>query len=261
MSVGTVFGGVGRDAVPVTGDSKGGVMDCTKLGEELETILQLETPAIGISFVQKAPPGVDTFERIVPSACSLWREAETKTFFAPAEIHFNCPLGAMTMGFELSEQAQQELGGIVEKMYGCNYLSPDEPAHIPSIQKEKSGIFYGPLKEMELLPDLILMWLTPTQAMLYNEASGGTAWGRSFPMQVFGRPACAVLPVAMEQTKPTMSLGCVGMRTFTEVSEDRLLAVLPASKLEAFLASLQATAAANTEMQTFYREQKARLTP
>jgi hypothetical protein len=47
------------------------------------------------------------------------------------------------------------------------------------------------------------------------------------------------------------------MRTFTEVSDDRLLAVLPAKQADKFQSALTAALASNAKMQTFYRGHKA----
>jgi uncharacterized protein (DUF169 family) len=67
------------------------------------------------------------------------------------------------------------------------------------------------------------------------------------------------VPVAFEQTHPTLSLGCIGMRTFTGIREDRLLAVLPGreSKLQEFLDALGRTLKANETMRIHYEEHKA----
>ena len=163
----------------------------------------------------------------------------------------------MTMGFDLDEATQGQLMQVVEKMTGCKYLSPDEPSKIPSVQKPKDGIVYGPLKDFPLEADLVLMWLAPSQAMLYSEAAGTCAWTSPNPVSAFGRPACAALPSALNDSEANLSLGCTGMRTFTEISEDKMLAVLPASRLEEFCDSLDSTMAANREMKTFYDGHKA----
>lgn len=55
---------------------------------------------------------------------------------------------------------------------------------------------------------------------------------------------------------PTLSLGCMGMRTFTEISEDRLLAVLPGDRAKEFSDALEQTLTANSAMQDFYEERK-----
>ena len=55
-----------------------------------------------------------------------------------------------------------------------------------------------------------------------------------------------------------LSLGCMGMRTFTQIAEDRLLGVLPGDQVEAFLGRLQTTIQANAAMASFYQGHKAK---
>ncbi len=50
------------------------------------------------------------------------------------------------------------------------------------------------------------------------------------------------------------------MRTFTEISDDRLLAAVPAAGAETFLDRLNVTCAANDEMQSFYQGHKEAFT-
>ena len=55
----------------------------------------------------------------------------------------------------------------------------------------------------------------------------------------------------------TQSLGCMGMRVFTDVAQDRLLGVLPRQLLENLPAALEQTASSNEKMAQHYRGQKA----
>lgn len=231
-------------------------MSYRTVADQITSHLDLESAPVALAFVDAAPPEIPTFEGEVPSSCTLWRRAEAGIFYAPAATHFNCPVGALTMGFALPDAVQQQLGGFVEKMCQCDYLGADEPAGLPSVGKPKVGIVYGPLRDFPLEPDLALIWLRPSQAMLANEAAGSAAWTSS-PLPVLGRPACAALPTALDREQATMSLGCMGMRTFTEVDDDRLLSVIPASRLSAFEQSLAKTHAANAKMQSFYQGHKA----
>lgn len=232
-------------------------MDQVQIAEQLATTLSLQQPPVALAFVESVPAGIAALNEQVPSACAMWRKAEAQVFYAPAESHFNCPVGSMTMGFELPETVKSELMGLVGKMCECGYFSADEPAKMPTIKKRSQGIVYGPLKELPVQPDLILMWLTPRQAMFLNEASGAARWTDE-PSSMFGRPGCAALPVALDSAKPATSFGCMGMRTFTEISDDRFLAVLPAARAEDFVQSLAAIAASNDTMRAFYEERKAR---
>lgn len=235
-------------------------MDQSQVAEILTARLNLATPPVALAFVEAAPPGMEIFVRQVPSACTLWREAESRVFFAPPEAHFNCPIGAMTMGFEMPPEVQEQLSGFVEKMCGCNYVSADEPAKIPSVTKKKAGIVYGPLEIFPIPADLVLLWLSPRQAMFYGEAIGSCRWTEEVPTGVFGRPACAALPVVMERSDAASSFGCMGMRTFTEISDDLMFVALPGNRLTEFVSSLDATVAANEEMRQFYEGHKARFT-
>ena len=93
--------------------------------------------------------------------------------------------------------------------------------------------------------------------MLLNEASGGADWSRGSPLPVLGRPACTALPLALAQGQAMLSLGCLGMRTFTEIGSDRMLAVLPGAQLEEIVARLRATVEANRTMAEVYNASKA----
>lgn len=233
-------------------------MSHAQAAEELKSKLGLSSPPVALSFVEAAPEGVRAFEREVPSACTFWREAESGVFYAPAEKHYNCPIGTMTMGFDMPEEVQQNLMGFVQMMTGNGYIAPDEPAHIPTVERKKSGIVYGPLGELPTEPDLVLLWLTPRQAMIYNEAVGNSRWRGEASPHALGRPACGALPAALDKSQPQLSMGCAGMRTFTEVADDRMLVALPGKSLSEFLGALDKTVRANAAMQAFYDEHKGR---
>jgi len=57
-----------------------------------------------------------------------------------------------------------------------------------------------------------------------------------------------------------MSLGCTGMRTFTEVSDDHILATLNCKEIDSFLTNLATTISANKKMKEFYLEHKKNIT-
>lgn len=228
------------------------------VADELVRSLELDLPPVALSFVQEPPAGVRAFEGVVPSACTFWRKAEEGTFYAAAEDHFNCLIGAMTMGFDIPEEGKAELMGLVESMCAAGYIAANEPENIPSVVEHKSGIVYGPLAEFPLEPDLVVTWLSPRQAMLYNEAVGNASWATQ-PGEVFGRPACGALPMAHNEARMTLSLGCMGMRTFTGIPEDRMLAVLPGRHLGEIRDALRRTMSSNETMRAFYEDQRAKL--
>jgi uncharacterized protein (DUF169 family) len=230
--------------------------DRAELASELTEMLNLDRPPIAVAFVEEQPAGTPLFDSVVPAACAFWTRAEEGTFFATPEQHFNCPVGAMTMGFDMPDELRDTLMGLVGKMNADCYLEASEPANIPSVSKAKAGVVYGPLAEAPVESDAVLMWLDPTQAMVYNEAAGTVRWADQMPSPIFGRPTCAAIAVAHEESRPTMSLGCIGMRTFTGIGADRMLAVVPAAAVDDFVAALTTAVAANRSMQDFYEGHK-----
>jgi uncharacterized protein (DUF169 family) len=229
-------------------------MTNTEVGATIIGALDLDPPPIALAFVDQPPIGIDTIQADLPSSCSFWRRAEQQLFYAPAEAHFNCPVGAMVMGFELPQSVANELQQLVTSMCDCGYISSGEPARIPAVQSKPKGIVYGPLDAFPLRPDAVVCWLSPSQAMIWNEAAGEARWDRDISAPVSGRPACAALPASISQNRAFLSFGCMGMRTFTEVSGDRMLAIIPGDLLTEFAAKLQAMHATNDAMQSFYKE-------
>ena len=228
------------------------------LAEKLDLIF----PPVALAFMDSAPAGIGITEETVPSACGFWRKAEQATFFAPADAHFNCPVGAMVMGFELPEAVSEELMDLVGQMTKCGYLGADEPGAIPVNPKPGAkGILYGPLSAFPGEPDAVLIWLTPAQAMVLSEATGGAHWGGGDQSPALGRPACAAIPQSAAKSQALLSLGCIGMRTFTEIAPDRLLAVVPGKILDGFAAEVSRLRDVNDGMERFYKERAARLAP
>jgi uncharacterized protein (DUF169 family) len=223
----------------------------------LTATLGLDTSPIALALADAPPVGVRTFEGTVPSACTFWRRAESAVFYATAAQHFRCPVGAMVMGFELPADVRAELMGLVGVMVEGGYLGADEPPRIPTLPRKSAGVVYGPLQDFPIEPDAILLWLTPRQAMLISEASGACNWTGATPAATLGRPACAAIPTAASRGAMTTSLGCIGMRTYTEIADDHMLAVVPASAVPQLAATLNDIVAANRAMAAVHEARKA----
>ena len=230
-----------------------------KLAAQIADNLGLDLPPVALAFHDTAPAGVAVTDDIVPSACAFWRKAEAGVFFAPVARHANCPIGAFVMGFELGDALMAELQSLIGEMTACGYVHRDEPAKIPVNRRKAAGILYGPLAAFPGEPDAVLVWLTPTQAMIWSEATGGAAWTGSPPTNVFGRPACAAIPAALDKGGPALSLGCMGMRTFTAIPADRMLAVIPGPQLADFAKAIAETTGVNRAMRRFYEGRLAAL--
>ena len=72
-----------------------------------------------------------------------------------------------------------------------------------------------------------------------------------------GRPACAVLPLASRTGIASLSLGCMGNRTFTGLPDEELYVCIPGGRWDALVSKLTEIGRANSAMQQHYRNHKA----
>ena len=233
-------------------------MDYEAIATTLESRLSLRNAPVALKFVKEKPAGLTRTDAVVPSACAFWRRAETEIFYAAAEDHLNCPLGAMVLGFPLPEKQMAQLREEVVMMTGMSYVRGEEVDRIPKVEGPCAGIVYGPLKSFPLEPDVALLWLTPRQAMMMSECCGLINWAAE-PADVLGRPGCASIPAALQKARATQSLGCVGMRANTGIPEDRLLMVVPGSRLGELSRELEHTSRIHQDLERHYAEKRARL--
>jgi uncharacterized protein (DUF169 family) len=231
-------------------------MSLATLSSLLTKHLGLKSTPVGVQPAAAAPAGVSTFSGKVPSACSLWRLAEKGTFFAPADAHHNCPIGTYTMGLPITDGVGQMLNAFITHMSGVAYLDPAEVARIPRYDGAQAGYVYGPLADFTAAPTLAVLWAGARQLMLLEEALGDIAW-TSARAQVTGRPACAALAIAGNAGRASASVGCAGMRTFTEVADDLALVAISGGLLADLEAKLLRTVEANDKMVAFYLAHKA----
>ena len=162
-------------------------------------LLGIFEPPIAIAYADAPPAGVAPLTARGPSACALWRLAETQTFYASAADHAGCPVGAHVMGFSLSPGTAQELTAAVGLMLDSGYMSADELAQLPRVVEALGGIVYGPLADFPVDAEAALLWVNSAQAMLLEEGIGAVRWpvSKRHPY-LLGRPGCAALAVAVD---------------------------------------------------------------
>ena len=141
-------------------------------------------------------------------------------------------------------------------MAKLHYFDPAEVAHVPTINKPHSVIVYGPLERFPIEPDQVLLFLLPHQAMLVSEAIGQVSWSEKGELGAFGRPACAALPKSEKAGGATLSLGCIGARTYTDLPQAELLLVVPWSRFREATDRLNQVMDANQKLASFHSERR-----
>ena len=219
--------------------------------------LGLSRPPIGIGFFAAPPAGMAAWSgESVPAGCMFWDRAMSgETFFTAASDHHNCAVGSYVLKIELPVDRAHELGDTLTFMDANNYVSLAEVPGIPTLAIAPQFIAYSPVDSAPFTPDVVLIAAKPAQAMLIYEASirAGASTGLA---NALGRPACAVLPLAISTGHTSISLGCRGNRTFTSLTDDEMYVSVPGEKWSAVLAALTQTASADAIMSAHYEGHK-----
>jgi uncharacterized protein (DUF169 family) len=222
------------------------------MSASLEGLLGLTTAPVAVTFLASAPAGVPRVRAAGPSSCAYWkRAADGETFYTEAVDHLNCPIGAYTHNVDMPAAQQRELQGVVSTMISLGYLRMTEVPGIPK-RSERFGVaVYAPLAGAVGTPDVVLVCGNARQIMLLEEAAHAADVGGSAPLM--GRPTCAALPAALQSQRGVASLGCIGNRVYTDMSDDELYYALPGKHLAAVVAKLGEIVTANRELEKYHR--------
>ena len=231
-----------------------GYMEVTEL---LQEKLLLELPPVALSFVDEPPPDVLVMGKESPSLCTFWRWGENAVFYASAEQHMGCLIGGMVAGFPLNPEQMDEIQHLVDELCPSDEVPRDNAADVPKVSKKASGIVYGPLWRFPLQPDVVLFWATMVQAAVMQEVTQPLMWRGNPQGAYFARPACSVLAIAMAHQHNAYSLGCVGMRAYTQIPSELGMLAVPGSQLEALEKGLATIEDPQARMQVYYDRIKA----
>ena len=222
-----------------------------KLADDLMHFLDLSLPPIAISFTDRIPAGVTSFDGVVPAGCVFWQLAATRTFVTSAKDHELCAIGVHTHHLSGASGSQPlELQEALKAMGELDYVREEEVAAIPVMQREVKHVIYGPLADFPLDPEAVLLFAHARQGLILSEAAGRVDKGTPPAM---GRPACAVVPQVLNRGDAAMSLGCCGARAYLDALSDSVaMWAFPGSKLAQYCEQIAVLARANKTLTTFH---------
>ena len=223
---------------------------------QLAASLNLSLPPVAVAFRDAVPDGVPAFDGSVPAGCVFWQEAARRTFATSADHHALCSIGIHTMNLSRAPASQpEELRSALEAMMGLDYVREEEVAAIPVVKREVRHAIYGPLADLPVEPDVVLLFADARQGLVLSEALARVDGGVPPAM---GRPACAAVPQALNQGVAAMSLGCCGARAYLDaMSDDVAMWVLPGSRLDRYCEQIVAFAGANRTLAMFHERRRA----
>lgn len=228
--------------------------DRAAIAASLGAALDLAQPPVAVCFTNAAPAGVRRWEGRVPAGCRFWQEAATGVFATVPGDHDMCSLGTYTHNLKATPAHEKERGEALKVFADLGYVREQDLPLIPVLAKRARYVVYGPLAEMPLSPDVVLLLLRADQSLILSEASQQLENGLPPAM---GRPACAIVPQAIDTGRTALSLGCCGARAYLDVmTPDVALYAVPGARLAAFTERVVALVRANTVLTAFHRARR-----
>lgn len=220
--------------------------------------LNLQSRPVAVAFLDAPPAGLSRIDRQLPAGCAFWKHAsEGNAFYTLPEDHYNCPVGAFTHNVDLPPAQQEELAGLVGTMVQLQYIKAGEVPSIPRRTETLRVAAYAPLDKAPFAADVVIVRGNARQMMLLSEAAraAGTFGGSD----IMGRPACALVPQAVNSGAGVASFGCIGNRVYTALSDDELYVAIPGAALEPTMQKLAAILQANKELEALHEDRRRRL--
>lgn len=225
-------------------------MNYSKTAQLLTDSLNLQKEPVAICFTDSVPEGIGEYEGRVPAGCRFWQEAAEKSFATSAADHSLCAIGVYTHNLQPSEPQQADLSNALRVFADLGYVRPEDLPLIPVLRSRSKYVVYSPLRETVLQPDVVLLFVNASQTLILSEAAQQVE-NESAP--AMGRPACAVVPQAINTGQAALSLGCCGARAYLDVLRDDVaLFAIPGPKLEKYVQRIEALANANTVLARFH---------
>jgi uncharacterized protein (DUF169 family) len=221
------------------------------LSRTLVEALSLALPPIAVSFADEVPAGVPAYQGHAPAGCVFWQEAAAGAFATSPADHGLCAVGMYTHNLARTPAEDAELGAALGVFAQLGYVRAEDVPRIPVLSARPKHVVYAPLAAAPLPPDVVLLFVKPSQTLILAEAAESVDGGLAPSM---GRPACAVIPQVHGGGRPALSLGCCGARAYVDaLADDTAVYALPGARLDAYVARIAELAKANTVLARFHQ--------
>jgi uncharacterized protein (DUF169 family) len=221
------------------------------IARSLTESLKLSQPPVAVCLTGELPPGVEAWSGHSPAGCQFWQTAARRVFATVSSDHDLCSIGQYTHNLDMTPAAGKDLGDALKVFAELGYVREQDVAQIPVLQSKPKYVIYGPLADIPVQPDVVLLFVRADQTLILSEASQQLENGMPPAM---GRPACAIIPQAKNTGRSALSLGCCGARAYLDVlTDDVALYAIPGASIESFAERIAALANANGILSKFHQ--------
>jgi len=200
--------------------------------KELKELLGLKGSPVAVKLVKSAHEIPEGYSKISEKKrhCEFVQDARLtgNKGYATSDEHL-CKGGAGVMGIEplpasvASGKMYHQLGNY-ETLEGAQ----ETIAAIPKSSENYYASIYSPLESAEYEPDVIVLVITPKQALRVSQAYLRAKGGRISSDYSGIQSLCADAVVAVkERGVPNMTLGCSGSRKYAKVADEEVVIGIP----------------------------------
>jgi uncharacterized protein (DUF169 family) len=223
---------------------RGKKMSYEKISKELDELLNLKGSPVAVKLVKNPEEIPENYEKMGEKKrhCEFVQDARLKniTGYATSEEHL-CKGGAGVMGLEdLPEMVAS--GGMYYKL--GNFKTPEGAKEtveaIPKAEEKYYASIYAPLESATFEPDVVVLIITPKQALRISQAYLNAKGGRISSDYSGIQSLCADAVAAVkERGIPNMTLGCNGSRKFAEIADEEVIIGVPPKNLADMVEALK----------------------
>jgi uncharacterized protein (DUF169 family) len=226
--------------------------DYSSIAKTLTESLNLRVAPVAVCLTDDPPQGIPSPSKAAAAGCMFWEWGAAGPIVTSAKEHSNCAVGMYTHHMPLATASQQEDLNNCLKVFGdLGYVRPEDIPGIPVLKDETKYVVYAPLASTPLPPATVLLFANSRQSLAITEAVQQVEPGVP---PALGRPACAVIPQAVNSGKPALSLGCCGARAYLDVlTDDFALWALPGARIAEYADRIKVLAQANSILSQFHQ--------
>ena len=224
----------------------------SSISKTLMDSLKLRVAPVAVCFTDQPPQGLHGPSQPAAAGCVFWERGAQGAFVTSPKDHSNCVVGMYTHHMPLAGASEQENLNDCLKVFGeLGYVRPEDIPAIPVLKQDAKYVTYAPLAEAPVPPSAVLLFADSRQSLAITEAVQQVEPGVP---PALGRPACAVIPQAINTGKPALSLGCCGARAYLDVlTDDFALWALPGARIGEYTERIKILADANQILTKFHQ--------
>ena len=140
------------------------------VAEALRSSLNLEHSPVGVALLNHLPSGIPRWKATVPAGCRFWQEARTRVFATESRHHSLCAIGVYTHNLETTPATQTDLSDALKVFADLEYVRPEDLAAIPMLATKPRYVVYGPLGDIPVPADVVLLFVRANQTLILSEA-------------------------------------------------------------------------------------------